>query len=83
MRFIVKSGKHSKTVEAIDFNQAAQIFLKSLFVKDDEQPRLGAIISVSCEITEQFVCTNEALQEMDAEKKMGIYKGEQGEQGSD
>jgi hypothetical protein len=82
MKFTVKSGKYSRSVEAIDFNHAVQRFLKQLF-DENESPKLGSVISVACEVTEQFVFTNEALQDMDTEKKMILYKGEEGEQRSD
>jgi hypothetical protein len=74
MKFTVKSGKYNKSIEAIDFNHAAQRFLEMLFSEDDS-PRLGSVISVACEVTESFVLTNEALTSLTADKRMQLYKG--------
>ena len=73
MKFIVKSGKHSLSVEAIDFNHAAQLFLSNLIQKEDL--KLGDVITVACEVTESFFLTNSALKELGREKLMKLYPG--------
>ena len=80
MRFTVKSGRHAKSLEAIDSNHAAQRFLEMLFAENDS-PKLGGLISINCEEIESFVSTSEALEELSVEKKLQLYKGNQSESG--
>lgn len=60
MKFKVQSGKYSESIEAVDFNHAANIFLSNL-VENEKDLKLGGVISVAAEITESFILTNDAL----------------------
>lgn len=65
MQFIVRSGKYEETIEAIDFNQAARLFLEVL-VNKEEEISLGNVISVSCAVTEAFIDTDNAWGEINS-----------------
>lgn len=72
MKFTVQSGKSKVSLEANDFNHAAQEFLKIL-LREDESPSVGEVISVTCDVTESFFLTNLALQELRTEKPLKIF----------
>ncbi len=64
MKFKVQSGDHVKSVEALDFNHAANLFLTSV-LEENPSPELGLAISVTAEVTESFILTNDVLKNLD------------------
>lgn len=67
MKFLVKSGNHSKSIEAIDFNQAAIQFVEGL--KSNE---IGHVISVTCEVTETWIRSEDVIQSINNPKSIRI-----------
>lgn len=75
MKFKVQSGKYSESIEAVDFNHAANIFLSKL-MENETNLKLGGVISVSAEITESFILTNDALKSLVGVEKLKLCLSE-------
>jgi len=77
MEFNVRSGNHHKTVDAKDFEHSVKLFLQAVIAENDN-PKLGHLIQVSCTMKESFFDTNDALIDLGvSDKKMKVYTGEQ------
>lgn len=72
MKFKVQSGDHTKSVEALDFNHAANVFL-TLLLEEEPEPELGLAISVTAEVTESFILTNDVLKDLDQNHILKLY----------
>lgn len=70
MLFNVQSGKHSLDVEALNFDQAAETFLKTIL--DTENPLVGDIIKVSIPVNESYFFTADAIKKIDNKRSMSL-----------
>lgn len=73
MKFTVKSGKHIKSLDAMDFNQAVSLFLKIL-LEENEHPKLGGIIEVTCQSNAYFD-TDDSLKNLRLDENLRLYEG--------